>query len=701
MKSGDPGTRVNELRRIIEYHNRKYYIEDSPEISDSEYDQLYRELETLEALHPEMADPYSPTQRVGGKPLDEFGKVVHEVQMQSLNDIFDLEELYAFDRRVKETLAEETGAGTGASAGTNAYAGTGKVAGSDAGISGRPDVEYVVERKIDGLSVSLEYENGVYVRGSTRGDGFTGEDVTQNIKTIRSIPLRLFGRGSSLEYMEVRGEVFLPKKDFAALNAAQEEAGQPFFANPRNAAAGSLRQLDPAITARRKLDIFVFNIQQARGANFEKHSETLEFLAEAGFKIIPDYKICLSIDDVVREIREIGDARGKLDYEIDGAVVKVNLLAQRRLLGSTSKTPRWAVAYKYPAERKKTRIKEIMVNVGRTGVLTPNAVFEPVSIAGSTVSKATLHNLDYIRQKDIRAGDMVTVQKAGDIIPEVVESDAAARDGSERIFKMPLNCPECGSAVIREEGEAAYRCTGINCPAQLRRSLEHFVSRDAMNIAGLGDAIISKLLAAGLIKDIADIYLLPERKEELKSLAGMGSKSAENLIRAIEKSKANDLGRLIFGLGIRHVGTKAAQLLASKFRTMDDLMQAGTDDIEDIHEFGHITAESTAAFFRNPQTLEVTGKLKAAGVNMAAAAREVRGNSLAGKTFVLTGTLPSYSRSEAAAIIESFGGSVSGSVSKNTDFVLAGEDAGSKLEKAAKLGLKIIGEDEFKEMTNR
>jgi len=664
--------RIQELRDLLNYHSHKYYVEDNPEISDFEYDQLYRELEELEMKAPEYITPDSPTQRVGGKPLEGFEKVVHAVQMQSLMDVFSDEELIEFGKKIEE-----------------------------AAISANLDADalkdlYVVEKKIDGLSVSLEYENGIFVRGSTRGDGLVGEDVTQNLKTIKSIPLVL---KEKIPYIEVRGEVFISKRDFEKLNEEQENLEQPKFANPRNAAAGSLRQLNPAITASRKLDIFIFNIQRIEGKSFDTHAETLEYMKNLGFKVIPGYKKCKDIYKVLDEIKKIGEERGNLNFEIDGAVVKVNSLRFRDMLGSTSKAPRWAVAYKYPAERKFTKIKDIWVNVGRTGVLTPNAILEPVRLAGTVVSRATLHNMDYIISKDIRIGDTVLVQKAGDIIPEVVEVDKDKRTGEERIFEMPLKCPECGSTVVREEGEAAYRCTGIECPAQLFRSIVHYASRDAMNIDGLGPAIIEVLLDKGFIKGIADLYYLHEKKDQLIGIERMGRKSAENLLNSIEKTKNNNIDRLIFGFGIRHIGLRAAQLLSEHFESIDDLIKAEVEDIRKIPEFGDIMAKSVVEFFRNEQSIDTIEKLKAAGVNMISTGnRNVKDNRFEGKTFVLTGTLPTYTRSEASEIIKSFGGKVSGSVSKKTDYVLAGEDAGSKLDKAVQLGIKVIDEDEFNEM---
>ncbi|HHV98765.1 MAG TPA: NAD-dependent DNA ligase LigA [Clostridiaceae bacterium] len=656
--------RINELREIINYHNHKYYVEDNPEISDFEYDALYRELEKLESERPDLITPDSPTQRVGGKPLEGFEKVIHTVQMQSLTDVFSEEEIIAFHQRVKEAVGNE--------------------------------VEYVVEKKIDGLSVSLEYENGRFVRGSTRGDGIIGENVTQNLKTIKSIPLVL---KKEVPFLEVRGEVFMHKKDFLKLNEEQEEMELPQFANPRNAAAGSLRQLNPRITAGRKLDIFVFNIQRIEGRTFSTHSESLEFLKELGFKVSPGYRVCKSIEEVVDEVRRIGEMRGELSFEIDGAVIKVNSLRQREVLGSTIKTPRWAVAYKYPAERKQTVLKDIWVNVGRTGVLTPNAVLEPVRLAGTTVSRATLHNMDYIKEKDIRIGDTVVVQKAGDIIPEVLEVVFEKRTGNEREFIMPDRCPECGSEVVREEGEVAYRCIGIECPAQLRRSIEHFVSRDAMNIDGLGPAIIEALLANDFIRGVADLYYLHQRRDELVKMERMGEKSVDNLLNSIERSKSNNIDRLIYGFGIRHIGLRAAQLLSSNFASIDELMQAQVEDIVKIPEFGEKMAQSVVAFFKQEQTLDTIEKLRKAGVNLNShGKRQLKDSRFEGLTFVLTGTLPSYTRSEASAIIESFGGKTSGSVSKKTDYVLAGEEAGSKLEKAIKLGVKIINEEEFKKM---
>lgn len=661
----DAGKRIAELRKIINYNNIKYYVEDMPEISDFEYDALYRELVELEEKNPELITSDSPTQRVGDRVLEGFEKVEHSIQMQSLTDVFSQDEVIAFDRRVREALGD--------------------------------NVEYVVEKKIDGLSVSLEYENGIFTRGSTRGDGFIGEDVTQNLRTIKSIPLILNER---IPLLEVRGEVFISKRDFIEINEEQEEREQPLFANPRNAAAGSLRQLDPKIASKRRLDIFVFNIQRIEGKTVESHSSSLELLQALGFKIIPGYKVCSSIDDVLKEIDNIGESRGELDFEIDGAVVKVNHLSQRDLLGSTIKTPKWAVAYKYPAEKKETLLKEIWVNVGRTGVLTPNAVLEPVRLAGTTVSRATLHNMDYINDKNILIGDTVIVQKAGEIIPEVLEVVKEKRTGAEIEFKMPEKCPVCGADVLREEGQAAFRCVGIECPAQLSRRVEHFASRDAMNIDGMGPAMVKVLLENGFIQGVADLYYLSNRQEEMIKLERMGKRSVENLLASIEKSKQNDIDRLIYGFGIRNIGLRASKLLAERFDSIDALSEAQFEDIIKIEEFGEISAQSIIEFFKQEQTEDTINKLRAAGVNLDRKARnQIKDTRFAGLTFVLTGTLQTYSRQEASAIIESFGGKTSGSVSKKTDFVLAGDEAGSKLDKANQLGVKIIDEEEFKQMT--
>lgn len=663
--------KIRVLREKLDFYSHKYYVEDSPVISDYDYDKLYHELLDLEKENPHLVVPSSPTQRVGGQAEDAFSKVVHDVRMESLNDVFDIGELYDFDKRVRESVDG--------------------------------DLEYVVEKKIDGLSVSLEYKHGIFFRGSTRGDGVIGEDVTGNLRTIRSMPLSLReipGLGH-LPYLEVRGEVFMSKKDFVELNERQEEMEQKVFANPRNAAAGSLRQLDPAITASRRLDLFVFNIQRAEGITLGSHAESLGFLKDLGFKVSPGFKVCHTIEEVVEEVNAIGESRGSLAYETDGAVVKVNSLSQRELLGSTSKAPRWACAYKYPPETKLTRLKEIIIQVGRTGALTPNAVLEPVRLAGTTVSRATLHNEDFIREKDIREGDMVWVRKAGEIIPEVVEVDLKQRPENSAPYQMPSTCPVCGAPAQREDNEAVTRCTGIECPARLFRSIVHFASRDAMNIEGLGPALVDMLLEKGLIRGIADLYALSGKRDQLAALERMGAKSADNLIASIEKSKANDLSRLIFGLGMRHIGLRAAQLAAAHFGSMESLLKASWEDIRQIDEYGDIMARSLADSLAQDQTRHTLAQLKEAGVNMTSAGKEPKGDTFKGKTFVLTGTLPTYTRGEATEIIESLGGKVSGSVSKKTDYVLAGAEAGSKLEKAQQLGIAILDEEAFRKICEK
>lgn len=656
----DPKQRIEELTEIINYHNHKYYVDDSPEISDFEFDALLRELEQLEEKYPEYKSPNSPTTRVGGEPVSDFPEVVHTVPMQSLQKAFTREEIYDFDRRVRESVANP---------------------------------EYVVEHKIDGLSVSIEYVNGELVRGSTRGDGYTGEDITENIRTIRTIPLRL---RDSIPYLEVRGEVFMSNDSFTKLNALLEETEQPLFANPRNAAAGSLRQQDSRVTAKRHLDIFVFNIQQIEGVQIDNHIEGLRYLKKQGFKTILNDKVFSTIEDAYKEIERIGEERGNLSFGIDGAVVKVNDFASRRILGSTSKFPKWAIAYKYPAERQTTQLKDIKIQVGRTGVLTPLAILDTVRIAGSNVSRATLHNIDYIHEKDIRINDTVVVEKAGDIIPAVVEVIKEDRSGDERVFEMPERCPECGAEVVREPGEAAYRCTGINCPAQRLRNIIHFVSRTAMDIDGLGASNVEKLVENGFIKNASDLYYLDFKAAS--ELRGFGEKWAENLKSSLEKSKSNPLYRLIFGLGIRHIGEKAAKILASHYKTLDSLMAADKESISEIHDIGEIMAESVTEFFKQDQNRDFIERLKAAGVNCVDESDTETDNRFEGKSFVLTGTLEKYKRSEAAAIIEHFGGTTRSSVSKKTSYVLAGADAGSKLDKANALGVPVISEEEFEEM---
>lgn len=649
---------AERLRQVIEYHSAKYYVEDNPEIEDYEYDSLMRELAEIEAAFPELATADSPTNRVGGKADGQFAPVAHRVPMESLQDAFSEDELIAFDRRVREAA---------------------------------PGAVYVVEPKIDGLSVSLEYTQGVFTRGSTRGDGLVGEDVTANIKTIRSIPLRL---KKDIPYLEVRGEVYMPVSNFMSLVEKMEQNEEKPFKNPRNAAAGSLRQKNPKITARRKLDIFVFNIQQIEGETPGDHKSSLDLLKSLGLTVIPFYNEFDSIEKAIGEIRRIGESRASLPYNIDGAVIKVNRFDQRSLLGSTSKFPKWAVAYKYPPEEKKTKLLDIEINVGRTGALTPTAVLEPVLIAGTTVGRASLHNQDYIAEKDIRIGDTVVIRKAGDIIPEVLS--VAERGADTQPYFLPAHCPSCGTAVIREQGEAAVRCVNPDCPAQLLRLLIHFCSRDAMDIEGLGESILERLVGEGMLRSVADIYRLDFAK--IAELERFAEKSAANLLNAVDTSKKNDLSRLIFALGIRHIGQKAAKLLAARFGSMDNLMNASAEDIAAIEGFGSVMAESAAGYFALPQTKELITQLKELGLNMISL-REAAGSRFEGMTFVLTGTLPTYSRAEATEMIEKFGGKVSSSVSAKTAYVLAGEDAGSKLTKANELGIPVISEQEFLEMT--
>ncbi|PAB58552.1 NAD-dependent DNA ligase LigA [Anaeromicrobium sediminis] len=653
--------RIEELTDEINYHNHRYYVLDSPEISDYDYDMMLNELIKLEEEFSDLKKIDSPTQRVGGKALESFNQVIHTVPMLSLGNSYNKEDLIDFHSRVKKVISDK--------------------------------IEYVVEPKIDGLSVSLKYENGIFVQGATRGDGSVGEDVTHNLKTVKSIPLKLKENIN----LQVRGEVYISQENFLKLNKIQEEKGQNLFANPRNAAAGSLRQLDPKIAARRNLDIFVFNIQSIVGKEFISHSEGLEYLKSLGFRV-SDYTICDNIEDVIKTCENFGDKRGSLAYEIDGMVIKINDLSQREELGFRSRSPRWAIAYKFPAEQQETKLEDIVVQVGRTGALTPTAILEPVKVAGSTVSRATLHNEDYIREKDVRIGDYVIIEKAGDVIPAVVRVVMDKRPDGLEEFNMPKQCPVCGEETIRIDKEAVTRCVNSSCPAQLRRSIIHFVSRNAMNIDGLGESIVTLLLDNELIKDIADLYYL--KKEELLPLERMGEKSATNLINAIEKSKNNDLGRLIFGLGIKLVGERAANLLASEFKTMDNFIKASFEEIVNIPEIGDKMASSIITYFKEDKNIEVINKLKDVGVNMNSL--KIQDESVEkkfeGMTFVLTGTLTKYKRKEAKEIIENLGGKVSGSVSKKTNYVLAGTEAGSKLTKAQDLGVNIISEDEFEEM---
>ena len=657
MTELEAAVRAKELRDILNYHSRKYYVEDSPEIEDDEYDRLQRELVLIETQFPALIAPDSPTQRVGGSVEGMFEPVTHTVPLESLQDAFSIDEIRAFDSRVREIF---------------------------------PDVEYSVEPKIDGLSVALEYENGVFVRGSTRGDGNVGEDVTANLRTINSIPLRL---KEDIPFIEVRGEVYMPRAVFAKLVEKQDENGEKPFKNPRNAAAGSLRQKNPAVTASRGLDIFVFNVQRSSEESLTGHKQSIEFLRSLGFRTIPFCNKFNNIDDVIAELHRIGEIRPSLSYDTDGAVIKTDSFAYRAEIGSTAKFPRWAVAFKYPPEEKETTVTDIEVTVGRTGVLTPTAVFEPVLVSGSTVARATLHNQDYIDEKDIRIGDRIIIRKAGEIIPEVVKVVSHA-DGSEP-FRLPGICPSCGAPAVREEDEAAVRCVNPECPAQLLRNLIHYCSRDAMDIEGLGDAVLEKLTQAGLISKISDIYKL--KKEDFMTLEGFKDKSSENLVNAVENSKANDLSKLVFALGIRHIGQKAGKILADHFGTLDAIMSASLEELTAIENIGGIMAQSVVYFFSLEQTRSEVEELRAAGINMNSL-REKADDRFAGLTFVLTGTLPTYSRNEASEIIEKFGGKTSSSVSKKTDYLLAGEEAGSKLTKAQSLGIKIINEDEFNEM---
>ncbi|MCR4718817.1 MAG: NAD-dependent DNA ligase LigA [Firmicutes bacterium] len=652
--------RIKELTKLLDYHSKKYYVDDSPEISDFEYDKMLRELENLEDAYPQFRSPLSPTQRVGGKALDKFEPVTHRVVMESLQDAFSEEEVYDFDRKVKEKISE---------------------------------YEYVVEHKIDGLSVSLEYVNGEFVRGSTRGDGTVGEDVTQNLKTIKTIPLHLTEK---LPFLEVRGEVYIPRETFNKINDEREEFGEPTFANPRNAAAGSLRQLDPKIAAKRGMRIFVFNIQQIEGKEIKTHLEGLRYLKTLGFTTILNDDVFSDITSAFKRVKEIGELRGSLPFDIDGAVIKVNDLSKRHILGSTAKFPRWAIAYKFPPEQKETKILDILVQVGRTGVLTPLAVLEPVLIAGSVVSRATLHNQDYIDEKDIKIGDTVIVQKAGDIIPEILEVKKEKRTGSETEFKIPKKCPVCGSTVVREEGESAYRCTSSVCPAQIMRNIIHFVSRDAMDIDGLGPAIVSQLLDNNLIKSAADLYYL--KAEQIEPLEKMGKKSAKNLINAIENSKSNPLSRLLTALGIRFVGAKASKVIAKCVKNMDNLIKITKDELLKIEDVGSAMAESIVMYFSQPQNLDFIERLRLANLNFEENTEELEDNRFDGMTFVLTGALDGFTRDEASEIIERFGGKTASSVSKKTTYVLAGQDAGSKLQKAISLGVTIISEEDFKGM---
>ena len=651
--------RIEELINLINYHNEKYYNQDSPEIEDFEYDNLMKELIKLEEENPELKRNDSPSNRVGGKPLDKFEQVVHKIPMLSLSNAYSWEDLKDFDSRVREAVGS--------------------------------DVEYVVEFKIDGLSVGLNYNNGIFESGATRGNGIVGENITKNLMTIKNIPLNIDEKGE----LTVRGEVYISKRDFEEINKIQEEQDQPLYANPRNLAAGSLRQLDSKLTAKRPLDIFIFNLEDINSKQFKTHSESLEYLKQLGFHVSPEFKVFKTMDEIIEYIKYWTEHREDLGFGIDGMVIKVNNLAQREQMGYTAKSPRWAIAYKFPAERKETKLLDIVVEVGRTGTITPTAVLEPIRLAGTTVSRATLHNEDYINEKDIKINDTVLVQKAGDIIPQVVEVIKEKRTGEEIEFKMPEECPVCGEPTVRLEGEAAVKCINISCPAQIRRGIIHFASREAMDIDGLGESIITLLLKQDLIKDISDLYYL--KKEQISVLERMGDKSATNLINAINKSKENDLWRFINGLGIKLIGTKAAKILASEFKDLDKLMNATEQELINLEEFGQTMADSVVEFFKEEKNISVIEKLKEAGVNtkLIESDDEDIQKKFEKINIFLTGTLPTLKRNDAKEMIEKRGGKATSSVSKSTSFVLAGEEAGSKLTKANDLGIKVIDEEKF------
>ncbi len=658
MNKIDAKKRIDELNKLTAYYAKKYYDDDDPEISDFEYDMLMLELRNLENQYPDLISKDSLTQHVGGTVKEGFEKVEHEVPLQSLQDIFNFDELYSFDERTRKALNNE-------------------------------DLKYVVETKIDGLSVSLEYKNGEFIRGATRGNGLVGEDITENLKTIKNIPKKL---KEPIDII-VRGEVFIGKKEFEKMNEERQQNEETLFANARNAAAGSLRQLDSKITASRPLDIYVFNVQKSNTINFSSHYESLLYLEKLGFNVNPVKVLCNTVEETIKEINKIGENRENLTFGIDGAVIKVDNLKQREILGTTYKTPKWAIAYKYPPEQKETILKDIIFQVGRTGAITPMAILEPVKVAGSTISKTTLHNEDFIKEKGLKIGDTVVIQKAGDVIPEIVKVVQSKRTGNEIDFKIPTKCPVCGADAIREEGESARRCIGIECPAKQYRNIIHFASREAMNIKGLGDNIIEEFLNRKMISNIADLYKL--KLEDIASLKKNGKKFAQNLIDAINQSKNNEFYRLINGLGIRHIGVKAAKQLAKKYQNIDKISSATYEDLLQIDDMGEIMAKSVYEFFSQKQTEDLIEKLESYGVNMEVTSNSNTDNRFEGMTFVLTGGLENYSRKEAEEIIENFGGKTSSSVSKKTTYVLAGEDSGSKLNKAQELGIPIIDEKEF------
>ena len=663
MNENDAKMRIDELRKTLEYHAKKYYDEDKPEISDFEYDMMMNELKNLEKQFPDLITKDSLTQKVGGHVKEGFTEVVHEVPLQSLQDVFSYDELREFDERVRKQLSD-----------------------------GGAKLKYVVETKIDGLSMAIEYKDGNFVRAATRGNGTVGEDVSNNAKTIKTIPQKLAEPANII----VRGEVFIGSKEFDKMNEEREIQGKPLFANARNAAAGSLRQLDSKITAERPLDIFIFNVQKLENNTFNSHYEQLQYLSKLGFNVNPVKILCNNIEEAINAITKIGDDRESLSFGIDGAVVKVDNLDYREELGTTYKTPRWAIAYKYPPEQKETVLQDIVCQVGRTGAITPVAVLNPVKVAGSTISKTTLHNEDFVKEKDLKIGDTVIIQKAGDVIPEVVGVVYSKRTGNEKEFIMPQVCPVCGAPTIREEGEAVTRCTGIECGAKALYNMLHFASKEGMEIDGLGFSIIEQLYDRGLITGIADIYNL--KLEDVASLKKNGKKFAQNLIDAIENSKNNDLSKLLTGLGIRHVGAKTAKNLSRSYRNMDNLMNASIESLNTQSDMGEVMANSIYQFFHEEQSIDLINKLKEAGVNMESLEEESDDKRFEGMTFVLTGTLSKYSRNEASDIIEKMGGKTSGSVSKKTTYVLAGEDAGSKLTKAQSLGVTVISEDEFQDM---
>ncbi len=659
----DVKARYEELKSIIQRLSYEYYVLDNPSGTDYEYDMLMRELIRIEEENPSFVTPDSPSQKIGGEILKGFEKVTHTVAMQSLTDAFSYDEIRDFTKRVRDSVGE---------------------------------VSFVCETKIDGLSVSLEYVDGIFTRGSTRGDGYIGEDVTLNLKTVKSIPLKLM---KPVPYLEVRGEIFISKETFKKINEERERNGEPLFLNPRNAAAGSLRQLDSSIASKRDLDIFVFNIQKVEGVGFDTHSDGLKFLKEFGFKVVRSSNAVKTDDEIIAEIEKIGNDRNELAYDIDGAVIKVDSLTKRDELGVNAKTPKWAIAFKYPAEQKETVIRDIVIQVGRTGVLTPAAEFDSVFVAGSNIQRATLHNIDYIRQKDIRIGDTVIIQKAGDVIPEVVSVVTSKRNGTELEFHMPDVCPACGTKVHRDEGEAAYRCTGDDCPAKLQRMLENFTSRNAMNIDGLGPSTIEQLLEKDLISSCADLYYLTY--QDIEVMDNFKEKSINNLLKAISDSKSNCLSKLLFALGIRHVGANTAKQIAKKFKCIENIINADFECLSSVEDVGGIIAQSIVDYFSKESNVELIIKLQNAGVNTLFIEDSNGDMRFEGKTFVLTGTLPGMKREEAAEIIEKFGGKVSGSVSKKTDYVLYGESAGSKLQKAKELGIALITEEDFLRMTEQ